>query len=206
MSGSRARQSGFFRESLICKYYLRNTHCMIRGNKVYLRAIEPDDVEILYRWENDPSIWHLSSNLAPLSRFTLEQYVIGSGTDIFTSRQVRLMIDLVEPVENIRTIGSVDLFDFDPNHQRAGVGILILEAFRGMGFASEALELLITYAFDTLQLHQLFSNISPENKESIHLFESKDFRLIGIKKDWNRIRNQWQDEMMFQLIHQPESL
>lgn len=178
---------------------------MINGKRIYLRAIEPDDVEILYRWENDQSIWHLSSNLAPLSRFTLEQYVIGSGTDIYSSRQVRLMIDLAEPADGLRTIGSVDLFDFEPNHQRAGVGILIMKAFRGQGYASEAIDLLIGYAFGTLQLHQLFCNISPGNHESIRLFESKKFRLVGVKKDWNRISNQWQDELMFQLVHQPES-
>ncbi len=171
------------------------------GSKIYLRALEPDDVEILYRWENDQSIWHLSNMLTPLSRFTLEQYVIGSGQDLYSTRQVRMMIELTDPVNGVSTIGSVDLFEFEPAHQRAGVGILILEQFRGQGYASEALELLIRYSFEVLQLHQLFSNISPENRESIRLFESKGFKLAGVKKDWNRIRNQWQDECLFQLIN-----
>jgi diamine N-acetyltransferase len=172
------------------------------GLKVSLRALEPDDVEILYKWENNRSIWHLSNNITPLSRFTLEQYVMSAGQDIFSTRQVRMMIDLVNPENGIKTIGSIDLFEFEPAHQRAGVGILILEGFRGKGYASESLELLINYAFETLQLHQLFANISTDNHESIRLFESKGFRLIGVKKEWNRIRNNWQDESMFQLIHQ----
>jgi diamine N-acetyltransferase len=172
------------------------------GLKVTLRALEPDDVEILYKWENNRSIWHLSNNITPLSRFTLEQYVMSAGQDIFATRQVRMMIDLINPENEIKTIGSIDMFEFEPAHQRAGVGILILEGFRGKGYASEALELLISYAFETLQLHQLFANISTDNLESIRLFESKDFRFIGVKKEWNRIRNNWQDESMFQLIHQ----
>jgi len=171
------------------------------GKKVILRALEPEDIEILYRWENDMSIWHLSTTIAPLSKFTLEQYIISANQEIYTSHQLRLMIDLVSPQDGTKTIGSVDLFDFEPTHQRAGVGILILKDFRGQGLASEALDLLIDYAFNTLQLHQLFCNILPENTESIKLFTSKDFVLAGTKKEWNRIRNSWQDECLFQLIN-----
>ena len=171
------------------------------GSKVSIRALEPDDIEILYKWENDRSIWHLSNNLTPLSRFTLEQYVLSAGQDIYSTRQMRLMIDLLIPENGIKTVGSIDLFEFEPAHRRAGVGILILDGFRGKGYASESLELLINYAFETLQLHQLFANISPDNMESIRLFESNGFQFIGIKKEWNHIRNTWQDESMYQLIH-----
>lgn len=174
----------------------------MNGSKVSLRALEPEDVEILYNWENNRSIWHLSNNISPLSRFSLEQYVMSAGQDIYATRQMRMMIDLRNPENGIKTIGSIDLFEFEPAHQRAGVGILILEGFRGKGFASESLELLISYAFETLQLHQLYANISTDNFESIRLFESNGFRFIGIKKEWNRIRNKWKDESMFQLIHQ----
>jgi diamine N-acetyltransferase len=174
----------------------------MNGSKVRLRALEPDDVEILYKWENDRAIWHLSNTITPLSRFTLEQYVLNAGQDIYSTRQMRLMVDLIKTEKGLNTIGSIDLFEFEPAHLRAGVGILILEGFRGKGFASEALDLLIDYAFETLQLHQLFTNISTDNADSIRLFESKGFQYAGTKKDWNRIRNIWQDESMFQLIHQ----
>jgi diamine N-acetyltransferase len=171
------------------------------GNLVSLRALEPDDVGLLYRWENDMSIWHLSNTITPLSKFTLEQYVMDSALDIYASKQLRMMVDLNDFSNGIRTIGSIDLFDFEPTHQRAGIGIMILKEFRGKGYASEALDLLIHYAFTTLQMRQVYCNISPENTESTRLFESKGFRLIGIKKDWNRIFNQWQDECMYQLVN-----
>jgi diamine N-acetyltransferase len=174
----------------------------MNGTKVSLRALEPDDVDILYKWENDRAIWHLSSMITPLSRFTLEQYVMSAGQDIYSTRQVRMMIDLVNPENGVKTIGSIDLFEFEPAHMRAGVGILIHDGFRGKGYASEALSLLMRYAFETIHLHQLFANISTDNTESIRLFESKGFKFIGTKKEWNRIRNNWLDESMFQLIHQ----
>ena len=178
----------------------------MNGTKVGLRALEPEDIDILYNWENDRSIWHLSNTITPLSRFTLEQYVLSAGQDIYSTRQMRMMVDLTVPENGIKTIGSIDLFEFEPAHLRAGVGILILEGFRGKGYASEALGLLINYAFETLQLHQLFTNISADNTDSIRLFESKGFHYIGTKKEWNRIRNNWADESMFQLIHQPGNL
>jgi diamine N-acetyltransferase len=171
------------------------------GNKISLRALEPDDVGLLYRWENDMSIWHLSNTITPLSKFTLEQYVMDSALDIFATRQLRMMIDLNEETDGIRTIGSIDLFDYEPSHLRAGIGIMILKEFRGKGLASEALELLIHYAFDTLQMHQVYCNISTDNTESIRLFESKGFQLVGTKRDWNRIRNVWQDECLYQLLN-----
>ena len=84
---------------------------------------------------------------------------------------------------------------------RAGIGILIHETFRRRGFASEALDLLTDYAFNTLQLHQVYCNISPDNDESLNLFKSKGFKMVGIKKEWNRIRNEWHDECLFQLLN-----
>jgi diamine N-acetyltransferase len=174
----------------------------MNGENVKLRALEPEDVEILYNWENDRSIWHFSNTLTPLSRFTLEQYVLSAGQDIYATRQVRMMIELIKPQNGIKTIGSIDLFDFEPAHMRAGVGIMVHEDFRGKGFASEALEILIGYATETLHLHQLFANISTDNTESSRLFENKGFQFIGIKKDWNLIRNDWHDESMYQIILQ----
>jgi diamine N-acetyltransferase len=174
----------------------------MNGAKIRLRALEPEDVDVLYGWENDRSIWHLSNTLAPMSRFSLEQYVLSTGQDIYATRQVRLMIDLKEPQDGLRTIGSVDLFDFEPAHMRAGIGILLLEPFRGKGFASEALDLLIDYSAHTLHLHQVFANISTDNHNSIRLFEKKGFTLAGTKKEWNKVRNKWHDESMYQLILQ----
>lgn len=173
---------------------------MLKGNKVRLRALEPSDVEILYRLENDPAVWHLSTTLAPFSRFTLEQYILNSA-DIYTNKQIRFMIDAIDLADHEETIGALDLFDFEPVHQRAGIGIIVTETFRGKGYASEALGLLIKYAFETLQLHQVFCNISPENQESLNLFRSKGFKMVGTKKEWNKVNNAWYDECLFQLIN-----
>jgi diamine N-acetyltransferase len=174
---------------------------VLKGKKIQLRAIEPEDLEIIYRWENDSSVWPLSNTLAPFSRFIIKQFIENSHQDIFTSKQLRLMIDRTD-TGNPETIGTIDLFDFDPMHKRAGIGILIAsKEDRGKGFASETLDILINYCFTTLQLHQIYCNITTDNSDSIRLFKSKGFQLIGTKKDWLLFRNEIKDELLFQLIN-----
>lgn len=168
------------------------------GNNLKLRAIEPSDVDLLYLWENDSSIWHISNTVAPFSRFVLEQYVLNSHEDIFTAKQLRLMI---ENIANRSTVGAVDLFDFEPLHRRVGLGILIEEENRGKGFASEALDLILKYCFETLMVHQVYCNIAVSNQISQELFKSKGFYLAATKKDWLLIKNQWVDELLFQKIN-----
>ena len=106
---------------------------------IVLRAIEPEDIDLIYSWENDPSVWPVSNTIAPFSRYVLTKYIESSHLDIFQTRQLRLMIDLYKDNNQKQTIGSIDLFDFDPFHMRAGVGVLIGNTSnRGKGFATDA--------------------------------------------------------------------
>ena len=177
---------------------------LLVGPHIKLRALEPGDVDLLYDWENDTSIWKVSNTLTPFSKFQIESYVLHAQNDIFSARQLRLMIDLLNHGNNPIPIGTIDLFEFDPDNLRAGVGILIREPFREKGYAFEAMEILIRYAFNTLHLHQLFCNVSPDNVTSLHLFEKLGFVRCGIKKDWINEGKKWNEEWMFQLINHNE--
>lgn len=173
---------------------------ILKGKRLFLRAVEPGDIDILYQWENDPSIWKVSNTLTPYSRFQIEEYVMNVQNDIYSSRQLRLMIECLSGSCRGKAVGAVDLFDFEPFHLRAGVGILVREEYRKTGYASEALDILITYAFGVLNLRQLYSNITPVNTASISLFEKHGFVRCGIKKDWIRSGNGFIEEWMFQRI------
>ncbi len=170
----------------------------MEGKKIKLRAPEPDDIDQLYAWENNTQFWHLSNTLVPFSRFDIEQYVLTADKDIYKTRQLRLMI--VNKANGI-PVGNIDLFDFNPQHERLGLGILIDEKYQGQGFASEALDLCIEYCFDHLMLHQVYANILPTNTLSIKLFERKNFVLTAKKRNWLRINNHWSDEWLYQLIN-----
>lgn len=168
----------------------------LKGKDIFLRPIEITDLQAVYDWENDPEIWEVSNTVNPLSRFFLEQYILNAQNNIYSDKQLRLIIETLEG----QRVGSVDLFDFDAHNRRCGVGILIDRDYRNKGYASQALDLVIDYSRDTLNLHQLFCNINTDNQVSINLFTKKGFLKTGHKKHWNLRGNTWTDEYFMQRI------
>lgn len=171
----------------------------LKGTNIYLRALEPEDLEFIYAIENDEAIWEVSNTQTPYSKFLIRQYLENAHQDIYEAKQLRLAIC---KNDSEKAIGLIDLFDFDPKNNRAGIGIVIQnEVDRTQGFGKEALSLLIDFSFNQLQLHQLFANIGVDNVSSLNLFATFGFQKIGVKKDWIHSNNSYQDEAIFQLIN-----
>lgn len=170
----------------------------LEGKTVRLRALEPEDVDILYAWENDPRVWSVSDTLAPYSKETMRKFIADQQYDICRTGQLRLVISRVD---DLAPVGLVDIFDFDPLNLRAAVGILIYaDEYRRRGYASEALDLVAGYASEVLGLHQLYCNVGADNNLSIKLFQNKGFERTGIRRDWLRRKNGWEDEILLQRI------
>jgi len=169
----------------------------ITFGKITLRPLEPDDIDLLYQWENDMEIWAVSNTKAPFSKYILAQFIKESAKDIYATKQLRLIIQN----EKKLPVGTVDLFDFEPYHLRAGVGILVHNVEdKKKGYATDALEALSDYAVDVLGLKQLYANIAADNLASIYLFEKSGFKKAGIKRDWLKTSDGWKDEIFFQKI------
>ncbi|WJJ98266.1 GNAT family N-acetyltransferase [Algibacter luteus] len=170
----------------------------LKGQNIYLRALEPEDLEFIHTIENDESIWEISNTQTPYSKFLIKQYLDHAHKDIFEVKQLRLVISSF----NNEALGMIDLFDFDFKNRRAGVGILVKEPEDRMkGYGKEALKLLIDYSFKHLDLHQLYCNISEGNDASIKLFSNQGFKNIGLKKEWNYVNGTFKNEYLFQLIN-----
>ncbi|WP_370476725.1 GNAT family N-acetyltransferase [Tamlana flava] len=170
----------------------------LKGENIFLRALEPEDLEFVHAIENDESVWEISNTHTPYSRFLIKQYLEQAHKDIYEAKQLRLVISSYENV----TIGLIDLFDFDFKNKRAGIGILVKSPNdRLKGYGKEALKLLVNYCFTHLGLHQLFCNISEENEASQKLFKSQGFIEVGLKRDWNVINGGYRNEYLFQLIN-----
>lgn len=173
---------------------------MLSYRNISLRAPEPEDLDMLFNMENDTSLWYLSNTLTPFSRFDLEQFIMLSDKDIFVTKQARFIIQKTEE-KDVFIVGAVDLFDFDPLNSRAGIGITVFEEYRSKGLAGLALDILITYGFNYLGLHQLYCNIEEDNEISLKLFRNKGFTDCGKKLEWNKSGNRWVNEIMLQLIN-----
>ena len=181
----------------------------IEGNSVRLRAVEPEDLDVLYRWENDPGVWSVSGTTEPFSLHQMRRFIAEQqAADIFRTGQLRLMIEAPANGSESgpapsghpwRPVGAVDLFEFDPLNRRAGVGILIHAAEdRGRGLAADALRTLCRYGRDTLHLHQLWCNVGAENEASLRLFRGAGFTEAGRLHDWQWLANGYHDTIVMQ--------
>lgn len=164
--------------------------------KCRLRALEPHDIDSLYIWENDPDVWRVSGTTAPLSYQRIAQFVEEQSYDLYATRQMRLIIES----EGI-AVGTLDIVDFDPQHLRFGIGILIYPTdARGKGYARAAIEAIIGYARETLALRQIWASVAADNDASIALFEGCGFELCGVRKSWLRRNNGYIDQLEYQFL------
>ena len=144
-----------------------------------LRALEPNDIDLLFDVENDAAMWDVGNTNMPYSRKFLSDYILNTTGDIYTDKQLRLVIEC-----DGSPAGLVDLTDFDPKNMRAEVGITVTKAFRNRGIAFEAMQLIVNYAAKTLHLHQLYAIIPETNEPSLKLFAKCAFDKKVLLTDW----------------------
>ena len=174
-------------------YY--HTKVLLENEHIRLRAIEPEDLDNLYLWENDSNLWDVGNARNPYSRFILKQYIVDSHKDIYESKQLRLMMVSVKTGE---TVGTVDLFDFEIHNSRIALGLFVDAAFQGKGFAKASLKLIEEYVFEYLKINQLYCHIAQNNTASISMFEQENFEKTGVLKQWVKTIVGYEDIIIFQ--------
>lgn len=170
---------------------------LLSNDIVALRALEPTDLDTLYRWENDTALWSVSDTIAPYSREALWHYLENYTGDIYAQRQLRLMI--TTPTDG-SPVGTVDFLNFDPLNNRAELGLFIASEYRGKGLGRQALELLTAYARDHIGLRQLYVFIALDNEVCLKLFEDYGYIRCGILKSWVKRGNTYRDVALLQMI------
>lgn len=170
---------------------------MLQSERLILRAPEPTDVDTLYQWENDSTVWEAGITLAPYSRKQLWEYIDSYEADIFKTNQLRLMITLRGSEE---TVGTVDLFDFDPANARCGIGILVIPAFQRQGIATETLLLVEQYCRNRIGMHQLYCTVGKDNTASRTLFHKCGYAISGRLRSWLKCGSSYMDAYLFQKL------
>ncbi|MBR3914996.1 MAG: GNAT family N-acetyltransferase [Bacteroidales bacterium] len=169
-----------------------------QNENIIIRAAEPKDASLIYDWENDQEIWRVSETYMPYSFYQIEQFLLNNN-DLFSVRQVRFII---ERKTDSKPVGCIDIYDFDPIHFRAGIGILIQKEFRKQGYAKESVQLLLNYCFNILMLKQVYCLIDSLNLDSLNLFKNIGFKQCGYRKEWIRTPDGFIDEIEFQFINE----
>lgn len=168
---------------------------MLQNNEIYLRPVEPEDLDLLYEVENDPSVWWIGGQNGPYSKFMLRQFIADATGDIYTDKQIRFVAVLKQ---NNTPVGFIDLFDFSPTHRRAEVGILVLKDYRNNGYASKMLNLIEGFAAQHLMIHQLYAYTPVVNTPAVSLFRKGGFTEEHVLKDWVLLNNGFSDAFLFQ--------
>jgi len=163
---------------------------------IRLRAIEPEDLDLLYSIENDTRLWDVGTTNVPYSRYTLHDYIATSSDDVYADRQVRLIVENAQG----QAVGIADLVNFDPRHLRAEVGLVIMSDYRRQGYASAALNALVRYATAVLHLHQLYAVIAQSNVAAMALFAKSEFFQGAQLKDWLYVGSRYEDALVMQRV------
>ncbi|MBO4995394.1 MAG: GNAT family N-acetyltransferase [Muribaculaceae bacterium] len=162
-----------------------------------LRALEPSDLDWLYRHENDASLWSVGVTIAPYSRKQLWDYIENYDGDIYSARQLRMMVSECETGE---VIGALDLFDFDPVNRRCSIGLLIDVSRSSHGYGRRTMKIVENYARACLGLHQLWCIIPQDNAACRRLFDTLGYKISGCLKSWLRRGESYADAYVYQLI------
>lgn len=170
---------------------------LLNDGQITLRALEPEDLDVLYRWENDPRLWDVGATIAPFSRKQLWDYIETYDGNIFSAEQLRFMI--VESAGG-RAAGTIDIYDFDPVNRRAFIGILVDEDLRDLGYAARALSIAERYCRDTVGMHQLAALVPEDNAASRQLFKSAGYAVNGRFRSWLRRGESYCDVYFYQKL------
>ncbi len=165
---------------------------------IYLRALEPEDLDLLYTIENAPELWAVNSNLEPYSRFALKKYIAEQPNDLYQSGTLRLIICKSNTNE---AIGIIDLFDFSPIHNRAEVAIALLQGEQNKGYGTAALKQLAQYARKKIHLRMLYAYISEKNNQkSQTTFISAGYHQTATLPSWHFNGEEYENISFFQLF------
>ena len=186
----------------------------IRGG--LLRALEPEDLPLLYTIENDPEMWDVGATATPYSRHALRHHIQAMGADITESGELRFVIEYKEqensaniphglPIkgevaERPKGVGLIDLTRYDARALRAEVSIAVLREYREQGIGLEALRLLEEHCRRYLRLHQLYALVPEGNAASFSLFQSAGFTPVFDIPDWHFSNGKYIKATFFQKI------
>ncbi len=166
------------------------------GDIGVLRALEPSDLNWLYRLENDNTLWHLGISKEPWSKDVLSRYIESQPGNLMRDGQLRLVLEV-----DGAPVGALDIYDYDAVARKGGIGIVLNAELRGKGLATRALKAFMSYLFGTLGIQMLYAVVPETNAPSKALFESLGFEQSGTLKHWLLKDGQFENAHLYQYLH-----
>jgi RimJ/RimL family protein N-acetyltransferase len=171
---------------------------MLAGRLVVLRPLRAADRTTSVRWRNDPEI---RDNILGY-RFPVTEAMEADWIDTVLKDQSRTRVVLaIEDKTDSALVGFVYLNNIDWFARNAEFGILIGDRDRqGKGLARETLELVVNYAFGTLNLHKIYLRVVALNKRALNLYRAFGFAAEGVQRQQTFLRERYHDVVLMGLL------
>jgi RimJ/RimL family protein N-acetyltransferase len=168
---------------------------MYAGNLIRLRPFEREDAEKYRQWVNDAGILRLVDRVLPVTKDEHLRWY----ERMISSKDV--VIFAIEVVENKDFIGCAWLYDIDYRHLKAEVRLLIGDnRCWGRGYGTEAITLLVKFAFENLNLHKVYADVLVTNERSLRAFQKVKFTQEGCFRSDRYVAGQYVDVVRLGLL------
>jgi diamine N-acetyltransferase len=174
---------------------MHNSAKFLGGDTLYLRPVEPEDITSIYRWANDPEIRGLTGEVLPMSMKHAADFLEKIHTD-----HNRVWFSVVLK-ENNRLIGEAGLLRMFNPWKTTDLTLIIGEKdCWGKGYGTEAIKLLLDYAFGYLGFHRVAVGVVEFNTRALHFYQKVGFKKEGIQRDGCYYNHQFYDFVMMSIL------
>lgn len=167
----------------------------LSSDRLSLRPVKPADYEFLARQWNTPMIRHGTNRQYPLTHSDIESFIED------TEATVHFL-----PCVDGSPVGFLWLFNIDGVARRAEIGYWISPEEQTQGYATEAAELGVQYAFDERNLNKVMARIFEGNEGSMRVLEKLGFEQEGCLQDQYYVAGQYVDTYLYGLLADETSL
>jgi [ribosomal protein S5]-alanine N-acetyltransferase len=172
-----------------------------RGKNIYIREYNASDVDALLRINIDNR--GIFEAITPVTRedsyYTRENFV----NVIENSKKARVegkRYDFgVFLVNSDSLIGSIGLYKFEPT-EKCILGYSLDQQHHGKGYATEAVRLIVDFAFHEVGLHRIEAGVMPRNVASAKVLEKVGFTREGLARESLKIKGVWEDHYIYSLL------
>lgn len=166
----------------------------LNGERIYLSPMNADDAEIYTKWLNDLAITNGLGSSSRIFSLAKEKEAI----EELANKDCNLAIVLKD---TDTLIGNISLMHIEHIHRRAELGIFIgEEANRGKGYGTEAIELILSYAFKILNLNNIMLRVFSFNQNAIKSYEKVGFKEFGRRTESYYLNDKYHDDVYMQIL------